>query len=180
MYSYNGTDWSIVTTYVGVAAFLDMKAYNGKLYLATRDQAWRKQYYLGYSGFSGRVIEFDERDWTTVSDHDYWIFSLETYDGKLYAGTANKIVIYNRTNWAVSFESTEGAYYAISLITYNGKIYGGMGNGCIFVDSSSESESLAVPEFSSTVILLLLMLAILIVAIIARRKKQHHTQPLYP
>jgi hypothetical protein len=139
VYSYNGTDWSIVTTYVDVSAFLDMKVSNGKLYLATRDQAWRKPYYLGYSGFSGRVIEFDGSNWTPVFDYNYWIYSLETYNDKLYVGTANKIFTYNGTYWKTSFNSEEGSYYAISFITFNNTIYAGMGNGCIFTDPPPEN-----------------------------------------
>ena len=173
VYSYNGIDWSIVTIYVDVSAFLEMKVYNGKLYLATRDQAWRKPYYLGYSGFSGRVIEFDGTNWTTVFDHDYWIYSLETYGGKLYAGTANKIFTYNGTDWATSFKSSEGAYYAVSLKTYDGKIYAGMGNGYIFLDPCSETmlnDTIVVPEFQSLTILFVLMIVTLLGAIIGRKK----------
>ena len=175
VYSFNGTHWSIAKIYDDVCAFLDMQVYNGKLYLATRDQAWRKPIYLGYLGFSGRVNEFDGNNWTIVFDHDYWIYSLETYDGKLYAGTANKIFTFNGTDWDVSFESSEGAYYAISLITYDGKIYAGMGNGYIFVDPSSEtvqSEAIVVPEFPSTNILLLSMLTTLVATIIIKKKRK--------
>jgi len=156
VYCYNETGWSIAKTYDDVYAFLDMQVHNGKLYLATRDQGWRTPYYMGYSGFSGRVIEFDGENWTTVFDHDYWIYSLEVYDNKLYAGTANKIYTYNGTSWEVSFNATEGAYYAISMITYDGKIYVGMGNGYIFADPAplkAEHETIVVPEFPSTTIL---------------------------
>jgi len=137
LYSFNGTDWSTVVSYDDVCAFLDLQAYDDKLYLATRDQGWRRPMYLGGSGFSGRVIEFDGENWTTVLDHDYWIYSLEEYDGKLYAGTANKILTYNGTSWETSFNATEGAYYAISMIMYDGKIYAGMGNGYVFADPAS-------------------------------------------
>ena len=75
-----------------------MQVYDGKLYSATRDQSWRKPMYQGGIGFSGRVIEYDGENWATMLDHDYWVFSLETYDNKLYAGTANKIFIYNGTD----------------------------------------------------------------------------------
>jgi hypothetical protein len=112
--------------------------------------------YLGGSGFSGRVIEFDGENWITAFDHDYWIYSLEEYDGKLYAGTANKILTYNGTSWETSFSATEGAYYAISMINYDGKIYAGMGNGYMFADPAplkAEHETIVVPEFPSTTIL---------------------------
>lgn len=137
VYLFDGTGWSIAMTYDDVYAYLDMKVYNGKLYLATRDQGWRKPMYLGGSGFSGRVIEFDGENWTIVLDHDYWVYSLETYDNKLYAGTANKILIYNGTDWSTSFNASEGAYYAISFTVFDGKIYVGMGNGYIFADPVS-------------------------------------------
>jgi len=156
VYCSNETGWSIAKTYDDVYAYLDMQAYNGKLYFATRDHGWRKPLYQGGTGFSGRVIEFDGENWTTVFDHDYWIYSLEVYDNKLYAGTANKIYTYNGTSWEVSFNATEGAYYAISTITYDGKIYVGMGNGYIFADPAplkAEHETIVVPEFSSTTIL---------------------------
>jgi len=156
LYSFNGASWSIAASYDDVYAFLDMQVYNGKLYLATRDQGWRKPMYLGGSGFSGRVIEFDGENWITAFDHDYWIYSLEEYDGKLYAGTANKILTYNGTSWETSFSATEGAYYAISMINYDGKIYAGMGNGYMFADPAplkAEHETIVVPEFPSTTIL---------------------------
>jgi hypothetical protein len=173
LYSFNGTDWSIAASYDDVYAFLDMQVYNGKLYLATRDQGWRKPMYLGGSGFSGRVIEFDGASWTTVLDHDYWIYSLGVYDDKLYAGTANKILTYNGTSWEASFNATEGAYYAISMITYDGKIYVGMGNGYIFADPAplkAEHETIVVPEFSSFLVLPLFMLVTLLAVIVYRRK----------
>jgi hypothetical protein len=178
VYSYNGTNWNITKTYDDVYAYLDMKVYNGKLYLATKDQAWRKPSYQGYSGFSGRVIEFDGNNWTTIFDHDYWIFSLETYDGKLYAGTANTIFAYNGTHWETSFSSEEGVYYAISLITYESKIYAGMGNGYIFADPASEevnSETIVVPEFPSTILLLLALVFTTFAVIIG--KKRHPRKP---
>lgn len=132
VYSYNGTDWNIIKTYTDVRTYLDMKAYNGKLYLATRDQAWRKPVYQGYSGFSGRVIEFDGNNWTVILDHDYWLYSLETYHGRLYAGTANKIFEYNMTDWNLSFSSINPAQYAISFEVYDDKLFAGMGNGNIY------------------------------------------------
>ena len=168
LYSFNGTEWSIATIYDDVYAFLDMQVYNGKLYLATRDHAWRKPYYQGGTGFSGRVIEFDGTNWITVFDHDYWIFSLETYDNKLFVGTANKIYTYDGANWNISFNATEPAYYAISMITFNNKIYVGMGNGYIFVDPLPET--ITVPEFPSTIILALLMALSLPLVILSKIK----------
>lgn len=138
LYSFNGTDWSVVACYDDVYAYLDMKVYDGRLYLATRDQGWRRPMYQVGTGFSGRVIEFDGQNWTTILDNDYWIYSLEAYDNKLYAGTANKIYTYNGTTWETSFNAVDGAYYAISFTTYDGEIYVGMGNGYIFADPASE------------------------------------------
>jgi len=177
VYSYNGTEWSIAASYDDVYAFVDMQVYNGRLYLATRDQGWRKPMYLGGSGFSGRVIEFDGTSWTTVFDHDYWIFSLETYDNKLFVGTANKIYTYDGTNWNTSFSTGEGAYYAVSLITFNDKIYVGMGNGYIFADPVPETvtspelpPTATVPEFQSATSLLFLMVSSLIAIVFSRRR----------
>jgi len=177
LYSYNGTEWNIVKTYDDVYAFCDMTVYNDKLYLATRDQAWRKPYYQGYLGFNGRVIEFDGNNWTTILDHDYWIYSLEIYDNKLYAGTANKIMVYNGTNWNTSFNALDGAYYAISLTVFDGKIYAGMGNGCIFADPVSEitsppelPPSMTVPEFPSTMFLPLFAALSLTAVVFVRRR----------
>ena len=133
--------------------------------------------YLGGSGFSGRVIEFDGTSWTTVFDHDYWIFSLETYDNKLFVGTANKIYTYDGTNWNTSFSTGEGAYYAVSLITFNDKIYVGMGNGYIFADPVPETvtspelpPTATVPEFQSATSLLFLMVSSLIAIVFSRRR----------
>jgi hypothetical protein len=173
VYRLNETGWSTIKTYVDVFGFSSMKVYDGKLYLATRDQGWRKPLYHGGTGFSGRVIEYDGENWTTVLDHDYWVYSLEVYDDKLYAGTANKILTYNGTDWETSFNATEGAYYAISMITYDGKVYAGMGNGYVFADpapAKAEQETIIVPEFPSILILQLFMIAMLLAVIVYRRK----------
>jgi hypothetical protein len=150
VYSYNGIEWSIAASYDDTCAFLDLQVYNSKLYLATRDQGWRRPFYQGGTGFSGRVIEFDGENWTTVFDHDYWIYSLEVYDNKLYVGTAEKIYAYNGTNWETSFNATEGAYYAISMMTYDSKIYVGMGNGYIFSHTSAITANFAAIESDLT------------------------------
>jgi hypothetical protein len=178
VYRLNETGWSTIKTYVDVFCFSSMKVYNGKLYLATRDQGWRKPLYQGGTGFSGRVIEFGGENWTIVLDHDYWIYSLEEYDGKLYAGTANQIFTYNGTDWQTSFNAAEGAYYAISMITYDGKIYVGMGNGYIFADPAplkAEHETIVVPEFSSFLVLPLFMLVTLLAVIVYRRKQRKNS-----
>jgi hypothetical protein len=174
VYCYDGANWSVVVSYDDVSAFLAMKAYDGKLYLATRDQGWRKPLYQGGTGFSGRVIEFDGENWTTVLDHDYWIYSLETYDNKLYAGTANKILTYNGTHWETSFNATEGAYYAIAMINYEGKIYAGMGNGYIFADpapAKAKPETIVVPEFSSNTILAVFMALTILATALTRKNR---------
>lgn len=169
IYCYNGTGWSIAKTYDDVYAYLDMKVYNGKLYLATRDQAWRKPYYQGGTGFSGRVVEYDGSNWATIFDHNYWIFSLETYDNKLYVGTANKIYTYDGTSWSLSFNAVEDAYYAIAFITFNGKIYVGMGNGYIFVDQAVET--IVLPEYPSTTFLSIIMLLSMLVLVFTKRRR---------
>lgn len=172
LYSFNGASWSIAASYDDVYAFLDMQVYNGKLYLATRDQGWRKPMYLGGSGFSGRAIEFDGENWITAFDHDYWIYSLEEYDGKLYAGTANKILTYNGTSWETSFNATEGAYYAISMINYDGKIYAGMGNGYVFVDPvppKTNPETVTVPEFPVATVLTVFMALTMLAAALTKK-----------
>jgi parallel beta-helix repeat protein len=174
IFCYNGTAWSIAGTFDDVYAYLDMEIHNGKLYLATRDQGWRKPLYQGGTGFSGRVIEFDGENWTTVLDHDYWVYSLEVYDGKLYAGTANKILAYNGTDWETPFNATEGAYCAVSMIAYDGKIYAGMGNGYIFIDPAPPKpnpETTTVPEFSPATFLTIFMMATLLSAILLRKRK---------
>lgn len=181
VYCYNETGWSIVKTYDDVYAFLDMQVYDGELYLATRDQGWRKPIYQEGTGFGGRVIEFDGENWTTILDHDYWIYSLEVYDDKLFAGTANKIYTYNGTDWDVSFSALDGAYYAISMITYDGKIYVGMGNGYIFVDpvfEAAKTETPVVPEFPLVIMLPILMLTTLL-GTIYTKKKSRKPQPLF-
>lgn len=179
VYCCNETGWSIANiSYEYAEAYLDMAVYNGKLYLATRDKPTRTPLYLGGSGFSGVLIEFDGTNWITVLGHDYWIYSLEVYDGKLYVGTANRIYTYNGTSWDVSFYSLEGAYYAISMTVFNNTLYAGMGNGYIFVDPVSEIVSVETPvvsEFSSILIVSILMLATLVAMISMRRNKKKFT-----
>ena len=176
LYSFNGTDWSIAVNYDDVFAFQAMRVYEGKLYLATRDQGWRKPLCQGGTGFSGRVIEYDGENWTTIFDHDYWIYSLGIYDNRLYAGTANKILTYNGTDWDVSFNTTEGAYYALCFEDCDGKIYVGMGNGYIFADptpAKADPETIVVPEFPSTIILPVFMaLTVLILALTKKSRSK--------
>jgi hypothetical protein len=174
IYASNGNSWVSLKRYDDIYSILDMQVYDGKLYLATRDQGWRKPLYQGGTGFSGRVIEFDGENWTAVFDHDYWIFSLEIYNDNLYAGTANRIFTYNGADWEVSFNTTEGAYYAISMITYDGKIYAGMGNGYIFADpapAKANPETIVVPEFPSTAILAVLMALTMLAAALTRKSR---------
>jgi len=183
VYSFNGTDWSVIQIYDDVYAFLDTEIYNSKLYLATRDQPWRKPVYQGDSGFSGRVIEFDGTNWTTVFDHDYWMYSLEVFDDNLYAGTANEIYTYNGTDWNLSFKALDGAYYVISLITFNNTIYAGIGNGYIIEDPSFraiEPETMAVPEFTFFFALPLFMIITLLSAIVYRKRTNKSHRLLQP
>jgi len=173
VYSFDGTSWSAALSYEYAYAFLDMQVYNDKLYLATRDQN-RIPLYLSGTGFSGVIIEFDGENWTTVLGHDYWIYSLEEYDGKLYVGTANRIYTYNGTVWDVSFYSAEGAYYAISMITYDGKIYAGMGNGYIFADPAPPKpnpETTIVPEFSPATFLTVFITLTIPAAVLIKKKR---------
>jgi hypothetical protein len=177
IYCFNGTGWGIAKTYDDVYAYLDMKAHSGKLYLATRDQGWRKPLYLGGSGFSGRVIEFDGENWTTILDHDYWMYSLETYNNKLYAGTANKILIYNGTDWSSSFNALEGAYYAIAFTVFDGEIYVGMGNAYIFADPAIETAlqldmlpGMTIPEFLPTTLMPFIMILSLPLAFFGKKR----------
>jgi hypothetical protein len=174
LYSFDGTSWSIAVSYDDVCAFLDMQVYNDRLYLTTRDPGWRKPLYQGGTGFSGRVIEFDGENWTTILDHDYWIYSLGVYDGKLYAGTANKILTFNGTSWETSFNATEGAYYALCFENFDGKIYAGMGNGYIFADPAlvkAAQEDIVVPEFPSTTILAVFMALTMPAVVLIKRKR---------
>jgi len=173
VYCFDGAGWSVALSYEYAYAFLDMQVYNGKLYLATRDLN-RIPLYMGGTGFSGVIIEFDGENWTTVLGHDYWIYSLEVYDGKLYVGTANRIYTYNGTAWDVSFYAENGAFYAISMITYNDKIYVGMGNGYIFADpapAKAEQETITVPEFSSTAILAVFMALTMLAGALTRKNR---------
>jgi hypothetical protein len=173
VYCFDGTGWSVALSYEYAYAFLDMQVFNGKLYLATRDLN-RIPLYVGGTGFSGVIIGFDGENWTTVLGHDYWIYSLEEYDGKLYAGTANRIYTFNGTVWDVSFYSADGAYYAISMMNYDGKIYAGMGNGYIFVDPvppKTNPETVTVPEFPVATVLAVFMVLTMLAAALTREKR---------
>ena len=174
LYSFNGTKWSVVASFNDVYAVLDMQVYDNMLYLATRDLAWRKPSYQGGTGFSGRVIQFDGDSWTTILEHDYWIFSFETYNNKLFVGTANKIYTYDGADWNTSFNTAEGAFYAVCMIVHDNVIYAGMGNGYLMADPAqlkTNTEMVTIPEFSSEFILRLLVATTLIVVIIYKRKR---------
>lgn len=133
VFCYNGTNWSIANIgYEYAYAYMDMAVYNGKLYLATRDKPTRYPMSAGGTGFSGALIEFDGTNWATILGHDYWLYSLEVYDNKLYVGTADRIYSWDGTVWDVSFYAPEGASYAISMTTFDGALYAGIGNGYIF------------------------------------------------
>jgi hypothetical protein len=122
-----------------------MKVYNNKLYFTTIDSFSRCPMNQGYSGFCGRVISYDG-NWTTVFDHrssnfkdGYWMYSLEVYNNRLYAGTADRIYMStNGNSWQLTFDSTEGAQYAMVMKTWNNRIYVGLGNGAMFKDDMLE------------------------------------------
>jgi hypothetical protein len=139
IYTYNST-WSVLKDNNDYSV-MDMKVYNNKLYLATRDANSRCPMYAGYSGFCGRVIEYDGTNWRTVFDHigsnyrdGYWMYSLEVYNNKLYAGTAERIYMYDETSWQLTFDSIQGAQYALVMKAWNSKIYVGFGDGVMFKD----------------------------------------------
>jgi len=142
IYRYDGS-WSAFKTYDDVYSFNDMKVFNDKLYLVTRDANTRCPMYAGGSGFCGRVIEYDGTGWSTKFDNigpnGYWMYSLEVYHDKLYAGTANKIYKWNGT-WQVNFNSVERAEYVLVLKNWAslGRIYAGFGNGVMFKDDLLE------------------------------------------
>jgi hypothetical protein len=134
-----------------VYSYMEMKVYNNKLYLATRDQPTRCPSYQGYIGFCGRVLEYDGINWTTSFDYiggwnnSYWIFSLEKYNNRLYAGTDGKIYMYDGSTWELSlekiFDTVPGKSFSdsyttpcMTLKTWNNRIYAGWGNGIIFKD----------------------------------------------
>lgn len=81
--------------------------------------------YQGYSGFCGRVIEYNGTNWRTVFNHTdpntdegYYMYSLEVYNGILYAGTADRIYMTSDgNNWQLTFDSLQGAQYALVLKT---------------------------------------------------------------
>jgi hypothetical protein len=136
VYCFNGTDWSIANiSYEYAEAYLSMVVYNGKLYLGTRDTPTRYPAYLGGSGFSGTIVEFDGTNWTTLLGHDRWIYSLQVYNETLYVGTVDKIYSYDGTEWNVAFNAQGGACYVVSLVTLSEKLYVGMGNGCVRIES---------------------------------------------
>jgi hypothetical protein len=153
LFVYNGS-WSILNQNTETYSVSGMKVYNNKLYLATRDQNTRCPMYEGYSGFCGRVIEYDGTNWNTVFDHTgsntregYWMFSLEVYNGRLYAGTANRIYMWDGIpghDWQLTFNSVSGAEYVLALKTWDNKIYAGFGNGVVAKDDMLEPLNISV------------------------------------
>jgi hypothetical protein len=127
IYQYDGSSWGIIKQFTDVARIGDMKTYNNKLYIATTDVGSR----CIDTSFCGRIIEYDGTNWNTILDHNgsggYWMFSLEVYNNKLYAGTANKIYVYDGASGYLSFDNVAGAQYVLSLKTWNTNLYGGTG-----------------------------------------------------
>jgi hypothetical protein len=146
IYQYDGNSWSILKTYSDVSSFTSMKVYNNKLYFTTIDSFSRCPMDQGYSGFCGRVILYNGTNWNTVFDHrssnykdGYWMYSLEVYNGRLYAGTADRIYMTSDgNNWQLTFDSVQGAQYAMVMKTWNNRIYVGLGNGAMFKDDMLE------------------------------------------
>jgi hypothetical protein len=174
VYCYNGDSWSVAQIYDDVCAIPDMEVFgslwNMKLYLVTRDQN-RIPAYLGGSGFSGVLSEYNWTTWTTLLGHDYWLYSLGVYEGRLYIGTANRIYTYNGSNWDVSFFASEGAYHALSFTVFNNELYAGMGNGHIFVDPvplEVISEKDTVPELAFNLVSSIFLVLSLLSAIVAK------------
>jgi len=143
IYEYDGSNWIVKQTYNDVYSFNDMKVFNNKLYFATRDQNIRCPMYAGGSGFCGRVIEYNGTNWNTkfdnIGSNGYWMYSLESYNGRLYAGTANRIYMSSdANNWELTYNSTSGAEYALVMKNWSYKIYVGFGNGLIAKDDMLE------------------------------------------
>jgi hypothetical protein len=69
------------------------------------------------------------------------MYSLEVYNGRLYAGTANRIYMWDGIpghDWQLTFNSVSGAEYVLALKTWNNKIYAGFGNGVVAKDDMLE------------------------------------------
>ena len=93
---------------------------------------------------SSEQIQLAQKAWSESYDSsEAYIYSLATYNGKLYAGSASggKVFVYDGTTWGESYDSSET--YIFSLAVYNGKLYAGSGNeGKVFVyDGTTWSES---------------------------------------
>ena len=139
----NATGWSTVKTFDDVCAVLAMRVYDSRLHVATRDLSVRRPEYQAGTGFSGRIIAYDETGWATILDHDYWMFSLEAYGDTLYAGTANRVFTYNGAGWGTSFDAEEASLYVTSLVYYDYAIFAGMGNGSIYRHPGAATANLA-------------------------------------
>ena len=79
---------------------------------------------------SSEQIQLAQKAWSESYDSsEAYIYSLATYNGKLYAGSASggKVFVYDGTTWGESYDSSET--YIFSLATYNGKLYAGSDDG---------------------------------------------------
>jgi len=93
---------------------------------------------------SSEQIQLAQKAWSESYDSsEAYIYSLATYNGKLYAGSASggKVFVYDGTTWGESYDSSET--YIFSLAVYNGKLYAGsFPGGKVFVyDGTTWSES---------------------------------------
>ena len=124
---YNGTDWgdgisaTWKETYAKDGSVHAMKVFGGKLYAGiSHKRPWADGYV--------DVISFNGSSWSASHNGTAFVESMEEYDGKLYVGTDEGILVYDGANWYNAYPSSHTVY---ALKSFGGKLYAGLESGGI-------------------------------------------------
>ena len=111
LYRYNGTSWTPAHDFGAPIRINALKEYNGQLYAATSD--------------SGRVWAYDpvSGNWYVAFDSPSTeLYSLEVFNGRLFAGGYPDIYMFDGSIWAVSLSKNATIF---ALKSFNGALYAG-------------------------------------------------------
>lgn len=147
----DNSDWSI--SYDGSIKYLfSLTVYNDRLYAGIGgDGEGNGDVVVCEPGPDG---DCDTTDWSTSLDTTTynWVYSLATYNGKLYAGLGygigdGDVYVFNGSVWDKSYDGSQEVIY--SLAVYNNKLFAGQGynstgDGDIYTMTAGRASSYAI------------------------------------